>query len=43
MVVETANPMDIFNEVGDLVVKVTHAESTAAAERPVFLTAWCAC
>jgi len=40
MVVETANPMDmVFNEVGDLVVKVTYAESgLAAAERPVFFS-----
>ena len=38
MVVETPNPMDmVFNEVGDLVVKVTYADSgLAAAERPVF-------
>ena len=40
MVVETPNPMDmVFNEVGDLVVKVTYADSgLAAAERPVFFS-----
>ena len=40
MVPETPNPMDmVFNEVGDLVVKVTYADSgLAAAERPVFFS-----
>jgi len=40
MIAETPNPMDmVFSEVGDLVVKVTYAESgLAAAERPVFFS-----
>ena len=39
MVVETPNPMDmVFNEVGDLVVKVTYDSGLAAAERPVFFS-----
>ena len=35
MVVETPNPMDmVFNEVGDLVVKVTYADPTRRSRTP---------